>query len=325
MRDPERVPRPRCSLRAAEPPYARGVLLAFVVLALLGASRPARAQLRTCVEVEAPAKERDAIAALVKTELDRHPTHHAAEVDCQGTLTVEIIDLGARDGRWVTGRINTQVPHREKVGDDGLPPAVDRMMRVVLNNDPLVLVAPGSQSWLERQRHALEVRSAMHWGLEVYEVVAPLGASAATLSGFGLSLRREASALYIGARLGAAFDPAGSRGDLQLHMQFEAELEAGAYASPAATTSLFASVLVGALHQRFEGPAPLDGPAAIGTAALTGVAVAGRAGVEALRASDMRVVAFVQLELPAFVSRDTDHGVVDQWVPSASLGAGLLF
>jgi hypothetical protein len=39
----------------------------------------------------------------------------------------------------------------------------------------------------------------------------------------------------------------------------------------------------------------------------------------------MRVVAFLQLELPAFQSRDTDHGVVDQWTPSASLGAGLLF
>jgi hypothetical protein len=306
----------------------RALLRAFLtsaVVAILGASRPARAQLRTCVEVEAPAKERDAIATLVRTELDRHPTHHAAERDCQGALTVEVIDLGARDGRWVTGRINTQVPHRERIGDDGLAPAVERMLRVVLNNDPLVLVAPGSQSWLERQRHALEVRSAMHWGPEVYEVVARVGSSVGTLSGFGLSLRREASALYIGARLGGAFDPAGSRGGLQLHMQFEAQLEVGAYSSPAATTSLFASVLVGALHQRFEGPAPLDGPTAIGTAALTGVSVAARGGVEALRASDMRVVAFLQLELPAFASRDTDHGVIDQWVPSASLGAGLLF
>jgi hypothetical protein len=303
----------------------RRALLTLSILTVVLAAPRAQAQVRTCVEVEAPAKQRDAIVRAIEVELDRHPTHRAAERDCQGTLTVEVIELGGRDGTWVTGRLNTQVPHRERVGDEGLVPAVDRMLRVVLNNDPLVLVAPGSQSWLERQRHALEVRSAMHWGPELYEVVAPLGGSVATLSGFGLTVRREASTLYLGARLGAAFDPTSTPDRLQLRMQFEAELEAGAYASPAATTSLFASALVGVVHQRFEGPAPLDGPGALGSAALTGVAVAARAGIEALRASDMRVLAFLQLELPAFASRDTDHGVVDRWVPSASLGAGLLF
>jgi hypothetical protein len=291
----------------------------------LSASRPARAQVRTCVEVEAPEEDRDAVTRAVRNELDRHPTHHAVDGDCQGTLTVEVLDLGARDGTWVTGRINTQVPQRERVGADGLVPAIERLLRVLLHNDPLVLTGPRSENWLERQRHALEVRSAMHWGPELYEVVAPLGSSVATLSGFGLSLRREASTLYIGARVGGAFDPAETSGRLQLRMQFEADLEAGAYASPAATTSLFASVLVGVLHQRFEGPAPLDGPSAVGTAPLTGVAVAARAGVEALRVADMRVLGFVQLELPGFASHDTDHGVVDRWVPSASLGVGVLF
>lgn len=292
---------------------------------LLLASGLAHAQVRTCVEIEAPAKDRDALLRAVKTELDRHPTHHAAETDCQGTLTVEIIDLGAADGRWVTGRINSQVPDREKVGPDGLVPAVERLLRVVLHNDPLVLKGPGSQSWLERQRHALEVRTAMHWGLEVFEAVAPLGTSVATLPGFGLSLRREASALYVGARLGGAFDPDNSISGLQLRLQIEAQLEAGFYASPEATTSFFASGLVGALYQRFEGPAPLDGADAVGTATMTGVSVAARAGVEAMRASDVRVLAFIQLQLPAFASSDPDHGVIDRWVPSASIGAGVLF
>ena len=30
-------------------------------------------------------------------------------------------------------------------------------------------------------------------------------------------------------------------------------------------------------------------------------------------------------QAPTFVSRDPDHGVVDAWVPSATLGAGFVF
>ena len=37
------------------------------------------------------------------------------------------------------------------------------------------------------------------------------------------------------------------------------------------------------------------------------------------------VLAFLQLTLPAFVSGDPDHGVVDQWVPTAAIGAGILY
>ena len=54
-------------------------------------------------------------------------------------------------------------------------------------------------------------------------------------------------------------------------------------------------------------------------------AVTARLGVEALRTSDVRLLGFVDLELPTFISHDPDHGVVDQWVPVASFGAGVLF
>jgi hypothetical protein len=275
--------------------------------------------------VEAPAAEKQALARVVETELDRHPSHHATKTDCQGYLSVELLDLGAQEGKWLTGRINSQVPQRERVGDDGLVPAVERLLRVVLHNDPLVLTGPGSQRWLERQRHALEVRSSMRWGAELFELIGPLQGSAATLAGVALSLRREADALYIGARVSGAFDPGAQPRQLSLRMQFDAQLEAGWYASPASQTSFFASALLGGVHQRFEGPAPFDGADAIGSATSMGVTVGGRAGVEALRASDMRLLAYLQLQVPAFVSRDTDHGVVDAWVPCAAIGAGVLF
>jgi hypothetical protein len=299
--------------------------IALAALAALAWPRVAAAQLKTCVQVEAPGAEHDSLKRAVETELDRHPSHRAAREDCQGYLTVELLDLGAQEGKWLTGRINSQVPQREHVGPDGLVPAVERLLRVVLHNDPLVLSGPRSQNWLDRQKHALEVRSAMHWGAELFELGARLDGGLATLAGVALSLRREADALYIGARVGAAFDPGAQPGRLSLRMQFEAQLEAGWYASPAATTSFFASALLGGVHQRFEGPAPFDGPDAIGSATSMGVTVGGRAGVEALRASDMRLLAYLQLQVPAFVSRDSDHGVVDQWVPCAAVGAGVLF
>ena len=78
----------------------------------------------------------------MKAELDRHATAPRGDQDCQGNLTVELLDLGVQDERWVTGRINTQVPFREKVGADGIGPAVQRLLTVVLNNDPLILRAP---------------------------------------------------------------------------------------------------------------------------------------------------------------------------------------
>jgi hypothetical protein len=217
------------------------------------------------------------------------------------------------------------VPHREKVGADGLAPAVERLLTVVLHNDPLRLRGPESMGWLQRQRRALERQSVTHFGAEVYELVAPLGSSVATLSGVGVSVRREINALYVGVRVGGAVDPQAHPGQLRLHAQVDAQVEAAVYLSPVESTSLFASALVGLAYQRFDGPAPLEGPGATGTATSTGVSLALRGGVEAMRTSDVRLVAFLQLQAPGFVSRDPDHGVVDRWIPTVSLGAGALF
>jgi hypothetical protein len=306
---------------------SRRPLIAFAVgTAVVGLAHPAAAQLLTCVEIQGKT-DTAALDRLVRLEIDRHPTHRAATTDCQGYLTVELIDLGPRpeEGRWVTGRINAQVPHREKVGPDGLAPAVERLLKVVLHNDPLVLHGPESPGWLQRQRRALERRSRTYVGAEVYEVVAPLGTSVARLSGVGVTVRREIDALYVGVRVGAAVDPVEHSMRLRLHAQVDAQFEAALYLSPLAETSLFASALVGLAYQRFDGPAPLDGPGDSGTATSTGVALALRGGVEALRTSDVRLVAYLQLQAPAFISRDPDHGVVDRWIPCLTLGAGALF
>jgi hypothetical protein len=307
---------------------ARWLLPGVVAVAsLLAGARPALAQLRTCVTVEGAKEATEVLARLVRSEVDRHPTHRAATDGCQAYLTVELIDLGVREGegRWLTGRINTQVPHREKIGPDGQVAAVERLLTIVLANDPFVLRDPNATSWLRRQQRALEVRSHLRVGVEVYELASWMGGSLATLPGLAVSVRREVSEFFIGVRLAGATQSDGARGQLQLRAQVDAQLEAAVYARPSANVSLFVSGLLGIAHQRFQGPAPFDGPGAIGDATSTGVSVGARAGVEVLRISDVRGLAFLELQAPTFVSADPDHGVVDAWIPSASLGVGVLF
>jgi len=292
--------------------------------ALLLFARSAAAQLRTCVHTEPGKTDGEALTRLVKAEIDRHPTHRAAIDDCQAELTVEIIDLDPGE-RWITGRINTQVPHREKIGADGIGPAVQRLLTVVLANDPLILQGPEANTWLNRQKRALERRSVMHFGGELYELSARLGSSFDFLPGAAFTLSREVSALHIGARIGGAFNPESGNDRLYLHMHFDAQIEGALYASPQENTSLFASALVGLVHDRFQGPATLDGPGATGTASSSGLSLGARAGVETMRTADVRLVAFLQVMLPVFEASDPDHGVVNQWVPTAAIGAGVLY
>jgi hypothetical protein len=217
------------------------------------------------------------------------------------------------------------VPFREKIGADGIAPAVQRLLTVVLNNDPLILKGPESNTWLRRQGRALERRSVMHFGGELYELASRPGGSFDTLPGVAITVRREISALHVGARMGGAFNPDSNVNQLHLRAQFDAQIEAAFYASPADNTSLFGSALLGLSHLRFEGPATFDGAGATGTASSSGLSFGLRGGVETLRTSDVHLLMFVQVTLPAFVSGDPDHGVVDQWVPSATVGAGILY
>jgi hypothetical protein len=301
-------------------------LLGLAAAAILTAGAgTARAQLRTCVEIASAPAPTDALLRLVRDEIDRHPTHRAATTDCQGYLSIELLDFGAEGGKWLTGRLDTQVPSRERIGADGIPPAVERLLTIVLHNDPLVLRGPESTSWLMRQERAFRLHSTTHYGLETYELVTPVGAPLGALPGVALALRREIDQVSIGVRLAGAFNPGAEPAALALRMQFDAQVEAAFYFGPVESISLFASALVGLVYQRFEGPAPLDGPGATGVATTDGLAVGLRAGVEALRTTDLRLVAFLDLEAPTFVSRDPDHQVVDQWAPSAALGIGVLF
>src|SRR5688500_13291762 len=101
----------------------------------------------TCVEVIGP--EAEAVRRLVISELDRHPTHRAADDGCVSFLRVELSQVG--DARYVTGRVNTQVPHREPASDD-LAEAIAQMLRIVLHSDPMRLEDPARVDWLRQHK-----------------------------------------------------------------------------------------------------------------------------------------------------------------------------
>ncbi len=50
-----------------------------------------------------------------------------------------------------------------------------------------------------------------------------------------------------------------------------------------------------------------------------------RGGIEVMRTTDARLDVFAQGTIPVFFTRDTDAGVMDAWVPSLTVGAGLAF
>jgi len=112
-----------------------------------------------------------------------------------------------------------------------------------------------------------------------------------------------------------------------LSLPFEAVWPADAPSGGEPTPASSASSTACCAASSWAGPLsrPLDGPGATGVATSDGLAIGLRAGVEALRVSDLRLLCYLELEAPTFASRDPDHGVVNQWAPSAALGVGVLF
>ncbi len=285
----------------------------------------AEARIATCVEVIGGAGDGAELLRLVESELDRHPSHQAVRQGCTSYLRIELIQIDPIDGggRYLTARINEQVPERVRIDGRGLLPALERLLTVVLHNDPVKLRGPVTRTWFGEQGEAF-VRGKNAYSLEAFELFTPLGGELQTLPGLVLSGRRETRAWYLGLRLGGALSPNIPDDRTVLEAWLKTELEAGLFANPSGTSSLFAALLLGGEFQRFTGPAPLLGTAARGSAVSGGFSPGLRGGLELLRSAEARVTIFAQISLPAFVSSDPDGGVVNQWLPTAAIGGGAL-
>ncbi|MCA9541607.1 MAG: hypothetical protein KC620_22065 [Myxococcales bacterium] len=298
-------------------------LAPLALLALWPALAAAQGPTSTCVEVRTARGDADALKRLVMTELDRFPTHRATEGDCGSYLRVEVIEVA--EATYVTGRINTQVPHREAVEEGDLAHAIERMLRVVLHNDPVRLRGPRSGDWLRDAFRALK-RGETFYGAEAYEVATWLDGGPTALGGVAVQLRREAYDWHLGARLAFAHQFSDTPADeVHLTSHLAIQLEAIWFPNPLADSAFYVGGVLGAEHQRFHGPAPGYGEGVAEDYNQTGLSVGARAGFELFRTTTGRLDLFAQAMLPAFLTSDDEGKVVDAWLPTLSVGAGMLF
>lgn len=296
-----------------------------VLLLLAPALARGQSVTETCVEVVTRRTDADELRRLVIDELDRHATHRAAEqggdAGCQSWLRVELIDLP--EGRWLTGRINTQVPHRVRIEGDALADALTELLRVVLHNDPVRLRGPREQGWFREALHSLRAGRNLY-GAEAYQLGGIVDGGLSTIPGIAISFRREVDQWHLGARISFGWHLGDRGSDLDLTGHAGAQLQLAWFFLESADVSPYVAGLLGLEHQRYHGPSPLAGGAREAYDA-TGFGLGLRTGVELFRTTTARLDLFTQAVLPAFVASDDDNAVIDAWVPTFSLGAGMLF
>jgi len=292
---------------------------------LLLAPATALARVPTCVRVNGPG-DTSALTRLVASEVDRHTTHVHAEHGCEAELTVELIVIDPKmgGGRYLTGGLDGEVPHRVEVGEGGLSAAVEQLLTVVLHNDPRRLRSPDEEraDWFTRGVRALRVTGSTYFGVEAYQIGALVEGEPQSLPGLSAFVRREIGPAHIGVRIGGA-QAFGNGSELRLKTQILVELETALFSSPSASTALFVAMTVGLEVQRFEGPTTENGASVQATATSSGLSLGARAGVELFRVTKTRAALFALAHAPTFVS--SDRGVVDQWTPTLGIGAAVAF
>lgn len=294
-----------------------------VSLAVLLAAGHAAASLPTCVRVVAAEQYVAGLRRLVETELARHPTHRLAERDCSAKLTVELVSVG--DEHVLTARVDGEVPYRTGAEKGKLAAAIEQALRVVLHSDPRVLRGPETRGWWGERLREFRVEGQNYYGLEISQTFTLIDGSLQSLGGAALTVRREAGAFSLGARLAGASTFSRSGTELMLTEQFLAHLELAVYSNAEASSAFFGAVVAGMELQRFQGPSPWSDDASIQSARKAGLSAGVRGGVELFRLHDMRAQGFAQIVLPMFMSRDIDNGIVDQWTPTAALGVSAAF
>ncbi len=296
--------------------------LAALSLVLLAAPAASAQGVPTCVQVRAtalPRAERQALEQLVRNEVLRHRTHQPVAHNCATHLRVELLELDGR--RYLTGRVDLQVPVRVEV-DEGLEAAVVELLRIVLGNDPVALEDPevleGFGGAMRRLRRGYSL-----WQVELRQALGMLQGRPFALSGLSLGFRREVHRFALEARLAATVRTGKSSGTRTRPVAFfEASVGGRWFVAPWADTSLYAGASVGLVHHWLRGPLA-SRPELIDTVHVTGLAAGVRLGLEVLRTTTHRLDLFAEASLPAFVTADETAEVVDAWLPTAVVGAGL--
>lgn len=275
---------------------------------------------RTCIQVTGAGDDTNTLEDLTRWETDRHTTHIAATERCETTVRIERFDIGTRS--YLTGRMSDSVPHREEIVEGDVARAIERLLRVLFNNDPVRMRGPRRFDAL-RQRLASLKAGRMVYGIEAFQLIALVDDDPQSVAGVAINVRREVDAWQIGGRLHYAgkFDGVGAALTLVGHLAVQ--LNVMWFTHPDADTSAYFGVVAGLDHQRYEGPSGVDGGPSSTSASL--LAVGGRFGVELFRATRTRADLFAQVMAPVGATTDDQDLVIDAWVPSATVGLGVAF
>ncbi len=289
-------------------------LLSLLILLGAGVVHPTD----TCVEVIAA--EADPLRQLLIDELGRHRSHQFVEERCLSHLRVELISFSEQ--RYLTGRINAQVPHRDEIAGSHYPKAVDKLLRVLHHNHPVRLRGPRG-GWLRKKMQALK-KGRNLYALEFFQLLSDLEGQFQSLPGLAFGIRRELDSWHLGGRFAYAGRWEKSE-HLQLRGHLSAQLHLVRFLSSLSRSSLYLGGSLGLEHQRFRGPIHLEGESGREDFSKTGLGAGLRLGWEGFRLSTTRVDLFCQAQLPLFKAKDEEAWVIDAWAPSLGLGMGLLF
>jgi len=298
---------------------------AFLVVLGIPRASVAQEKVRTCVHVEAAA-DREALARLVESEVDRHRSHQSAREGCATHLKVELVEIEGT--RFLTGRIGGEVPDRVEVRGPGaraLASALEELLRDVLGSDPVALRAPGGQSWFGEKALALRDRGRSTFDFAVLETATVVRGQAGFLPAVLLGFTREISDWQVGVEAMGAQTLASHPGQVGLDTELRLQATVTHFFSEQADVSPFVGFSFGIAHQRFSGPLAEGLGGGDGRYDATGPGLALRSGVELLRATSLRAFVVADALLPVFVASDAEGEIVSGWVPAASLGAGVRF
>lgn len=275
---------------------------------------------RTCVQVTGAGDDTNTLEDMVRWETDRHATHVAATERCETTVRIERFDIGTRS--YLTGRMNNSVPHREEIVEGDVARSIERLLRVLFNNDPVRMRGPRRFDALRQRLKSLKA-GRMVYGIEAFQLVALVDDDPQSVAGIAVNVRREVDFWQIGGRLhyGGRFDGIGD--DLTLVGHLAVQLNVMWFTHPNADWSVYFGTVAGLDHQRYEGPSGVDGGPSSTSASL--FAVGGRLGVELFRATTGRADVFAQFMAPVGTTTDDQDLVIDAWVPSATMGFGVAF
>jgi hypothetical protein len=304
------------------------IALFFALIVVLTPSVAlAQSRIGTCVRVNVPSSEdAEGFRQLVRSEVNRHNTHQAVEEGCTSHLVVEMFRVGK--DRYVTGRMNAEVPYRTQVEGEGARPlelALEETLTVVLHNDPVRLRGPGGEAGLVGWLGKLRRRGLTIWGVQLHEMGAYANGKVHFVPGVGLMLAREAGPWQVGLGTALGVDLQGQRSSVRLASQLKVDAQLAYFFSETASTSWYAMGSFGLLHQRFEGPIEGTQGTFRDEQSASGAALSLRTGVELLRETNMRMHLFVEGAAPLYSATNEDVGLVSGWTPTMGGGVGVVF